>query len=105
MRGVPGSMDIRLARSDTSTRPLLRHARRAPRPRSAPDPADTPLMCNPVSQPVSTATLSLDNAVSVRVLRKALDAQVQEGSQIVQMIKNAAVQPARAEDGRLDVYA
>jgi hypothetical protein len=62
-------------------------------------------MCNPVSQPVSTAQVSLSDAVSVRMLRAALDAQEQQGSEIVEMIEDAAALSVPAHHGRLDVYA
>jgi hypothetical protein len=62
-------------------------------------------MCDPIGQAVSTSSLNLSSAVSVRVLRKALDAQEQQGSQIVEMIKDAAAMPAVDDDGHVDVYA
>jgi hypothetical protein len=61
-------------------------------------------MSNPVSQPVSTSQVTLSNVVSLRVLRTALDAQKQQGSQMIEMIKDAAASSAPAHDGRLDVY-
>ena len=62
-------------------------------------------MCNPVSAPVSTAQVTLSNDVSVRMLRTALDSQKEQGSAIVEMIKDAAATPSAARDGRVDVYA
>jgi len=56
------------------------------------------------------STLDLSSQISVKVARKALDAQKEEGAAIVQLIQSAAkvqseTQPGSSGSAGLDLYA